>query len=100
MKLAVPFVLFALIRNGLAMGQYCRRAFREDRKPAGPREADHPQYPTARAIRWRESRATSAAGPLPGATDSVSDQGAKTRQMYGNDSRVLRSKSGRSARRA
>jgi len=34
MKLAVPVLLFALIRNGLAMGQYYHRARRENRKPA------------------------------------------------------------------
>ncbi len=34
MKLAVPGLLFALIRNGLARGQYYHRARRENRKPA------------------------------------------------------------------
>src|SRR5271157_4359485 len=34
MKLAVPVLPFALIRNGLAMGQYYHSARRENRKPA------------------------------------------------------------------
>ncbi len=34
MKLAMPALLFALIRNGLAMGQHYHRARRENRKPA------------------------------------------------------------------
>src|SRR5271157_4776844 len=34
MNLAMPALLFALIRNGLAMGQYYHKACREKRKPA------------------------------------------------------------------
>jgi len=36
MNLAMPVFLFALIRNGLAMGQYYHKARRENRKPALP----------------------------------------------------------------
>src|SRR5271157_3389883 len=56
MKLAVPVLLFALIRNDLARAQYYNRSRRENRKPAGPREAaicslpDFPEF--AQAVRY------------------------------------------------
>ncbi len=43
MKLAMPDILLALIRNGLAMGQHYRGACRENRKPeTGPDPVDPP----------------------------------------------------------
>ncbi len=48
-KSGLPLV--SMIGNGLAMGQYFRMARRENRKPAGSREAAKPS-PTLPAIRW------------------------------------------------
>jgi hypothetical protein len=56
--------LFALIRNGLAMGQHYHRTRRENRKPAGPRDAAKNQEPSLTPpSRTQKSRAGS---PLVG----------------------------------
>ncbi len=61
MNLAMPVYLFALIRNDLAMGQYYHMARRENRKPAGPREAAPPRettmVPDSAKPPWIERRA-------------------------------------------
>src|SRR5271157_1885354 len=49
MKLGVPVLLFALFRNGLAMGQYYHRACRENRKPA-PTPRSRLEEPGARDV--------------------------------------------------
>ena len=48
----MPVLLFALIRNGLAMGQYYHRARRENRKPAMTPPSRHAVPSANLSLQW------------------------------------------------